>query len=75
MPLLAEGSDTCLQNLLKNWDNHEENPLIKVYYKHIPTFYGVPKIHKKPWKARPIMPCHSTILAPFAKVLSKLLKC
>lgn len=39
-----------------------------------PTFYGIPKIHKKPTKMRPILPCHSAIINPFAKYVSKHLK-
>jgi hypothetical protein len=41
---------------------------------HIPTFYGIPKIHKVPTKMRPIIPCHSAIMNPAAKVVSKRLK-
>ena len=48
--------------------------LLAEWHKHIPLFYGIPKIHKNPWKLRPIMPCHSTVIANFSKVLSKLLK-
>lgn len=40
----------------------------------IPTFYCIPKIHKKPWALRPIVPCHSNIQAPLAKFISKELK-
>ena len=40
----------------------------------LPTFYGIPKIHKKPWKMRPIVPCHSAIQNPVAKFVSKTLK-
>ena len=40
----------------------------------IPTFYGIPKIHKKPTKMRPIIPCHSAIMNPAAKYVSKKLK-
>lgn len=41
---------------------------------HIPEFYGIPKIHKKPTKFRPILPCHSAIQNPAAKFCSKQLK-
>jgi hypothetical protein len=40
----------------------------------IPTFYGIPKIHKEPVKMRPIIPCHSAIQNPAAKYISKKLK-
>jgi hypothetical protein len=40
----------------------------------IPVFYGIPKIHKKPVKMRPIVPCHSAIQNPAAKYVSKQLK-
>lgn len=41
---------------------------------HIPTFYGIPKIHKQPVKMRPIIPCHSAVQNPAAKYVSKKLK-
>ena len=41
---------------------------------HIPTFYGIPKIHKVPTKMRPIIPCHTAIMNPAAKFASKRLK-
>ena len=41
---------------------------------HIPKFYGIPKIHKEPVKMRPIIPCHSAIMNPAAKYVSKKLK-
>ncbi|SJL12000.1 uncharacterized protein ARMOST_21447 [Armillaria ostoyae] len=40
----------------------------------VPTFYGIPKIHKEPVKMRPIIPCHSAIQNPAAKYVSKILK-
>jgi hypothetical protein len=40
----------------------------------IPTFSGLPKIHKNPWKLRPVIPCHSTIQAPVGVMISKLLR-
>lgn len=41
---------------------------------HIPRFYGIPKIHKKPTRFRPIIPCHSAQQNPAAKYVSKRLK-
>jgi hypothetical protein len=41
---------------------------------NLPRFYCIPKIHKNPWKMRPIIPCHSTMQGPTAKLLSKWLK-
>jgi hypothetical protein len=41
---------------------------------NVPTFYGIPKIHKEPVKFRPIIPCHSAIQNPAAKYISKKLK-
>ncbi len=41
---------------------------------HIPSFYGIPKIHKQPVKMRPIIPCHTAIMNPAAKYVSKKLK-
>ena len=40
----------------------------------IPAFYGIPKIHKKPTKMRPIVPCHSILQTPAAKYVSKQMK-
>ena len=52
-----------------------EDERTKVYQKHVlPTFYGIPKIHKEPVKMRPIIPCHSAIQNPAAKFVSKKLK-
>ena len=41
---------------------------------NLPTFYGIPKIHKQPVKMRPIVPCHSAAQNPAAKYISKSLK-
>lgn len=40
----------------------------------MPNFYIIPKIHKSPVKARPIIPCHSVVQGPVAKFVSKMLK-
>ena len=40
----------------------------------LPRFYGLPKIHKVPTKMRPIIPCHSAVMNPAAKYVSKRLK-
>jgi len=39
-----------------------------------PTFKGLPKIHKKPWAFRPIIPCHSVPQAPLGIFLDWFLK-
>jgi hypothetical protein len=39
-----------------------------------PNFYVIPKIHKTPTAYRPIVPCHSCVQEPAAKVVSKYLK-
>ena len=41
---------------------------------NFPEFSGLPKIHKKPFAFRPIVPCHSVVSGPPAKMLSKMLK-
>ncbi|KDN38065.1 hypothetical protein RSAG8_09750, partial [Rhizoctonia solani AG-8 WAC10335] len=35
-----------------------------------PRFYVIPKIHKSPWKGRPIVPAHSAVHSPAAKLTS-----
>jgi hypothetical protein len=40
----------------------------------IPQFYGIPKIHKKLWGLHPIVPSHSWISSPAAKIVSLYLK-
>lgn len=39
----------------------------------IPVFHGIPKIHKNPWKLRPIVPMHSYVLGPLARILHAML--
>jgi hypothetical protein len=39
----------------------------------VPMFSGLPKIHKKPFAFRPIIPCHSVLAGRTARVLSKIL--
>lgn len=41
--------------------------------KTIPVFHGIPKIHKNPWKIRPIVPMHSYVLGPLARILHAML--
>ncbi|KXN81808.1 hypothetical protein AN958_03738 [Leucoagaricus sp. SymC.cos] len=41
---------------------------------HLPKFYVIPKIHKNPVGARPILPCHSVAQGPAGKFISKMLK-
>lgn len=52
----------CSQFLLDCW-----------YRTDIPRFHGIPKIHKDPWKLRPIVPMHSYVTSPLATVLHHLL--
>lgn len=43
------------------------------YRKDIPKFHGIPKIHKNPWKIRPIVPMHSYVTSTLSIVLHHLL--
>lgn len=40
----------------------------------LPTFYGIPKIHKSPWTLRPIVPTHAWLTANIGKVVDHLLQ-
>jgi hypothetical protein len=44
--------------------------LIKV---DVPRFHGIPKIHKNPWKLRPIVPMHSYVTSQLAIILHHML--
>lgn len=41
--------------------------------KQIPKFHGIPKIHKNPWKLRPIVPMHSYVTSQLAIILHHML--
>lgn len=41
--------------------------------RNVPVFHGIPKIHKNPWKIRPIVPMHSYITSRAATTLHYLL--
>ena len=42
--------------------------------KFVPEAYAIPKIHKNPWKGRPICPGHSLPQNPASKILSKVVR-
>ncbi len=57
------------------WNKQERDYLLDSFsLTDIPTFHGIPKIHKKPWGMRPIVPSHSWVSSPSAKLVSKYLK-
>lgn len=65
---VTEGSlSEYLRSKTPDWANMRGDP-------HVPKFYGIPKIHKQPVKFRPIIPCHSVVMNPAAKLISKKLK-
>ena len=41
---------------------------------YVPEAYAIPKIHKNPWKGRPICPGHSLPQNPASKVLAKTIR-
>lgn len=41
--------------------------------KDLPRFHGIPKIHKDPWKLRPIVPMHSYVTSRLALILHSML--
>jgi hypothetical protein len=41
--------------------------------KDLPRFHGIPKIHKNPWKLRPIVPMHSYVTSRLALILHHML--
>lgn len=43
-------------------------------FQHIPIFHGIPKVHKEPWKVRPIVPMHSFCTGNLSKVVHVLLE-
>ena len=72
---LVEVGNKQLAQYLRSKVTPFEDEKTKVFEKHwLPTFYGIPKIHKEPVKMRPIIPCHSAIQNPAAKFVSKKLK-
>ena len=58
-----------------------KNPAIRAFLTRsagkgwVPTFHGIPKVHKNPWKLRPIVPFHSAFITPYSKVLEAHLSC
>ncbi|QRV88239.1 hypothetical protein RhiJN_16257 [Ceratobasidium sp. AG-Ba] len=60
---------TFLTQFTDDMDDHPERVI-----ETVPRFYIIPKIHKSPWKGRPIMPGHSALHSPAAKMASKMLK-
>jgi hypothetical protein len=66
--LIPEKTKKVAGSVLRDHDHHYE------YLSSLPRFYVIPKIHKNPVKARPIVPCHSVIQGPAGKYVSKHLK-
>jgi hypothetical protein len=57
------------------WSKQERNFLSDAYaLTEIPQFHGIPNIHNKPWGLCPIIPSHSWISSPTAKIVSLYLK-
>jgi len=75
---LAELADksTCygMSGQLLDFFRSQIQEPFKENLRKLPKFYVIPKIHKSPVKARPIVPYHSVIQGPAAKFVSKMLK-
>lgn len=54
------------KKMQKFWDICKE-------HQDIPKFHGIPKIHKNPWKLRPIVPMHSYVTSQLAIILHHML--
>lgn len=55
-----------------------DNKIVKLWdqcwtKRDIPRFHGIPKIHKNPWKLRPIVPMHSYVTSSLAILLHHML--
>ena len=58
-----ENPSSSVQNSLSNQDiRYFSRALHETNYR-IPTFYGLIKIHKQPWKIRPVVSCCGSLLA------------
>jgi hypothetical protein len=66
--------DNAFRNGLRNAPNLYREWIIldKVY--NVPEFYIIPKLHKNPYKSRPIVPSHSWITSAASKWLDEFLK-
>jgi hypothetical protein len=63
-----------LQSQLPDYFRSQYRDSEAEYLADLPRFYVIPKIHKSPIAARPILPCHSVVQGPAGKFVSKLLK-
>jgi len=55
----------CIPSKRDTWED---------WAKFVPEMYAIPKIHKNPWKGRPICPGYSLPQNPASKVLSKMVR-
>jgi hypothetical protein len=54
-------------------EEHERTYFHRVFqiYRRIPQFYTIPKVHKKPWKTRPIVSCVNSTLGYLSKYVDR----
>lgn len=69
------GEHTCDNSDIEFWITPKVQKFLREceYRKNIPQFHGIPKIHKNPWKIRPIVPMHSYVTSTLSIVLHHLL--
>lgn len=63
-----------LMEQLEKWKlpSNMENFIRERTQKELPVFHAIPKVHKKPWALRPIVPSHSWVTSRLSEVIDHL---